>query len=88
MTVSIESTPADFDIVENRPLNVATKSHPCVIHANGWEKLPLIDLVRRTGEITQERQEEILRIKSTFEKAKVDRLFDDGSSIYFVLQLM
>ena len=62
---------ADFEIVNDRPLNVATRSQPCVIHANGWEKLPLIDLVRRTGEITQAQQDDLLRTKEEFDKKKV-----------------
>ena len=60
-----------MDSSGKRPFNKATNSRPCVIHANGWEKMPLIQMVRDTGEITPAVAAEMFNVKAKFDKTKV-----------------
>jgi hypothetical protein len=36
-------------VVDGRPVNTATGTRPCVVHANGWDKQPLLALLERCG---------------------------------------
>lgn len=36
-------------VVDGRPVNTATGTRPCVVHANGWDKQPLLTLLERCG---------------------------------------
>ena len=56
---------------DNRPYNSATKTSPCIIHANGWEKQPLIEIVKLSGEITAAQQANIMKLKAEVEAKKV-----------------
>lgn len=65
------SAAADVTASAGKLFNIATRTSPCVIHANGWEKMPLIKLVLDAGEITESERDTLLETKSTFEKTKV-----------------
>jgi hypothetical protein len=41
------------------------------VHSNGWDKEPLLRLVLGAGKVTNEDYEELIRTKSTLDKAKV-----------------
>jgi hypothetical protein len=65
------SAATDVSVVDGRPVNVATGTKPCVLHANGWEKLPLIEIVERCGRISKEERDRLLEEKQEFESKKV-----------------
>jgi hypothetical protein len=76
MSGAVGTAGQDVEGRNGRPYNVATYTRPCVIHANGWEKMPLIRIVEECGHITSSEREELLRTKSTFDKAKVNKCID------------
>ena len=69
--VLIGAAAKEVTVKSGRPYNTATYNSPCVIHANGWEKQPLIDIVYATGEITQAQQEASMKLKFTLDQSKV-----------------
>ncbi len=68
------SAASDVKVRDGRPYNYATLSRPCIIHANGWEKQPLIDIVRQSGKISPIESDIALERKAAIDKAKVWRL--------------
>lgn len=44
----------DLEVRDGRPFNIATGTRPCVLHANGWDKSPLLRLVKDSGRFSQE----------------------------------
>ena len=71
MSINAGSASSDIEARNHRPFNKATSTTPCVVHANGWEKMPLIDIVTATGEMSKIERQEILKQKSLFDKTKV-----------------
>ena len=41
------------------------------MHANGWDKGPLLKLLRKTGKVTEEEMTAMIAQKATMEKTKV-----------------
>mmetsp|Transcript_821 Transcript_821/g.2728 ORF Transcript_821/g.2728 Transcript_821/m.2728 type:complete len:953 (-) Transcript_821:2162-5020(-) len=42
----------DIQVRDGRPFNVVTGTRPCVLHANGWDKAPLLRIVTESGRFT------------------------------------
>lgn len=53
-----------------RIFNTATKTWPSIVHANGWDKGPLLTLLRDTGHLAPEMFDELVTQKKTLDKAK------------------
>ena len=47
---------------------------PVVVHANGWDKGPLLDILQHAGELTPQYRQQLLDLKATLEKQKVSLL--------------
>ncbi len=68
---STGSAAGDVKIDAGRPLNMATGTRPCVLHANGWEKLPLINLVEKAGLVSAADLQSMKDLKKDAELQKV-----------------
>ena len=67
------SAALDVTIENGQPKNVATGTQPCVVHANGWEKLPLIELVEASGRISKDQRDQLLSDRDALKKKQVSR---------------
>lgn len=56
--------------MEGRPMNKVTGTYPAVVHANGWDKGPLLDIARRSGRITDKEAHLLAKAKVEMESFK------------------
>ena len=62
----------DVLVKDGRVVNKVTGTTPCIIHANSWDKRPLIKLVTQSHRLTKEQEQVgtsvvLLNIRGTFE---------------------
>ncbi len=57
------SAKKDLSVEGKRIVNLATGTRPCVVHANGWDKGPLLTLLIDTGRLTDEYQQQLVAKK-------------------------
>jgi hypothetical protein len=48
----------------------ATGTDPCILHANGWDKGPLLSLLQEAGRLSEQQQHDLLELKAALEKKK------------------
>lgn len=65
------SAAADLQVQGARVFNKATGTRPCILHANGWDKGPLLELLKQTGRLTAAQQSELTATKASLEKKKI-----------------
>jgi hypothetical protein len=46
-------------IADGRPFNTATGTQPCILHANGWDKGPLLEFIEKSGRFTEEQAAQV-----------------------------
>ncbi|EGD76928.1 hypothetical protein PTSG_07269 [Salpingoeca rosetta] len=64
------SAKRDVVVRDGRIHNQATHTSPAVVHANGWDKGPLLDILQQAGELTPQYRQQLLDLKATLEKQK------------------
>ncbi len=62
----------DVEVVNDRLHNKATQTDPCIVHANGWDKGPLLKLLSRAHKLTDQEMADMIEQKATLEKTKVN----------------
>eukprot|EP00050_Salpingoeca_kvevrii_P008731 m.304754 g.304754 ORF g.304754 m.304754 type:complete len:826 (-) comp17278_c0_seq1:63-2540(-) len=67
----------DVTAGEGRVSNIITHSQPCMIHANGWDKGPLLRLLEQAKYLSGERVAALNERKATLEKAETLRERED-----------
>ncbi len=65
------SAKEDIVVRNSRPFNTATGTQPCIVHANGWDKGPLLDLLRDCNKLSSAQVRDLIETKAKLDKQKV-----------------
>lgn len=65
------SAKEDVIVRNSRPFNTATGTQPCIVHANGWDKGPLLELLRDCNKLSAAQVRELIETKAKLDKQKI-----------------